>query len=585
VHDALIPLSLAKAEPFFLVSPWKPVLLLLPFIPWAWFVSKVMDKHAARFLLPREKFNLVHLIVGTAAVLVAIAVPVYGEIAFWIGFAAMCGILLADLLIFINIHNKDERVPERFRLSLVDFTKFKEAQQAKKVASALGKVELQIKSPDKSIVAAPNADTPEYGVRVSAEAMYMKGGAARATQVELAPTGKDNAFRVQMLVDGIPIAGDAVPGADALKLIDFWKSAAKLDLNERRKKQQGDITVTRADIPRKLRVSTIGSQAGPRLTLLFDPDKAVQRDAAELGLLDLQRKEVDEIVPTAGGLVLLAAPPDGGRTTTFYTVMRMHDAYTRNVQTVELDPQMSLEGVRQNKYDAAADGPEYATLVRSILRRDPDVLGIAELPDAQTAKEIARADLERCRVYVSARGDSALQALQGWYKLVGDPDLASKQLKAVLAQRLIRKLCNNCKSPYTPSPDMLKKLGLPADQVKQLYKKGGQVQVKDKVQTCPSCDGGGYFGQEGIYEIFTIGAAERALIKSGDWNGLKLELRKRKLPTIQQAALRKALDGITSIEEVLRVTAEAPATPATPAAASAPAAGGAAPPAPQPAKG
>jgi type II secretory ATPase GspE/PulE/Tfp pilus assembly ATPase PilB-like protein len=274
--------------------------------------------------------------------------------------------------------------------------------------------------------------------------------------------------------------------------------------------------------------------------------------------------------------VLVAAPADGGRTTTFYTVIRMHDAYTSNVQTIEMDPQATLEGVKQNKFDQYAEGPEYGTTVRSLLRRDPDVLGVAELPDANTAKEAAKADFDRCRIYVCVKADNAQQALQGWVKLVGDPELAAKGLRGVISQKLLRKLCNNCKAGYAPTPDMLKKLGLPEGGVKQLFKKGGQVMVKDKVQTCPACDGGGYFGQEGAFEVVTLTDGDRSLIKAGDWNGLKLELRKRKVPTLQQAALRKAVDGITSVEEVIRVTTEqaapAPAPAAAPAAAPAPAA-------------
>src|SRR5205085_10140609 len=120
-----------------------------------------------------------------------------------------------------------------------------------------------------------------------------------------------------------------------------------------------------------------------------------------------------------GGVVLLAAPADGGRTTTLYSVLKMHDAYTSNVQTVEMEPQDSLEGVRQNPFEAAGEGPEYSTFVRSILRRDPQVVGIAEMPDEQTAKEIARVDTERTRIYLSLRTDNVMTALQAWATAVG----------------------------------------------------------------------------------------------------------------------------------------------------------------------
>ncbi|MFN7316527.1 MAG: GspE/PulE family protein [Phycisphaerae bacterium] len=572
INPASSFLTLAQqGQPYLLMSWWKPLVLLVPFFVWAWYVSTVLDKHARRFLLPREKFNTIHLVVGLAAVLLSIAMPLYGIGAFLLGLAILVILLAADILIFMSVHNKDERVPEKFRLSLFDFSSMREAKAAKAAASAQGKVELQLQRPDKSMVTTPNAETPEYAVRVAAETLYMRAIAGRGTQLEIAPTGKDNTYRPMWLVDGMPVGGDVMQGADAMKIMDFWKDAAKLDLAERRKKISADVLVIKEDRKRKVRITSLGTAQGMRLQLLFDPEAAVKRDLKELGLLDQQREEIAELVK-GKGVVLVAAPADGGRTTTFYTVIRMHDAYTTNVQTMEMEPQGTLEGVRQNKYEQTGDGPEYSTTVRSILRRDPDVLGVAELPDAQTAKEITKADLDRARVYVSVRANSATEALQGWVKLVGDVDAATKQLKGVISQKLLRKLCGNCKQAYQPTPEMVKKLGLPDGSVKQLFKKGGQVMVKDKVQECGACNGVGYMGQEAIFEVITLTDGDRQLLKAGDLAALKLELRKRKVPTLQQSALRKALDGITSVDEVIRVTTDAPATPTAPAAGAAPAA-------------
>lgn len=556
-------LTLAQTgTPFVLVGWWKAVVLLIPLGLWAWYISKVLDKHAARFQLPREKYNTIHLVVGTLAFLGVLFIPLTGIVSFIAALATLTVVLLGEVLYFIKVHNDDKRVPEKFQLSLVDFSKFREASDAKKKAGQQGKVELTIRGADKQALTPPNSDTPEYAVRVASEKLYIDAGIARGSQVELVPVppaaGQPvTQYRVQTLIDGIPTGGEALPAADAVRIIDFWKGAAKLDLGERRKRISGDLTIERADLKRKVRVISQGGSSGQRLMLLFDPDKAAMRELGELGLLDQQKSDLETLTKSGPGLVLVAAPPDGGRTTTFYTIIRMHDAYTSDVQTIELEPQMVLEGVKTTKYEQVADGPEFSTTMRSILRRDPSVLGVAEVPDANTAKEIAKADLDRIRVYACVKADSAVSALQGWVKLVGDADVASKRLSGVVAQKLVRKLCNNCKVAYQPNADMLKKLGLPADQVKQLFKKGGQVMVKDKTETCPQCGGIGYFGQEGIFEVDVLTDTDRQLIRSGDWNSLKLELRKRKLPTLQQAALRKALDGVTSIEEVLRVTTEA----------------------------
>jgi type II secretory ATPase GspE/PulE/Tfp pilus assembly ATPase PilB-like protein len=566
--------QLILGEGLFLVSFWKPIILLVPFVGWAYVISRIYDKHAFRFHLNRTVWNAIHLTVGLVAFLAALLMPIRGEAAFWVGLGVFILILAADLVAYAMVANRDERVPEEFHIKFDQFfKKMAEAREVKAAAKRQGKVELVIRGMDKKELAAPEGQTPEFELRVAAEALVLRAMEVRASQADVGPSGKDSTYQVSYLVDGVRQPGDTLPAASAIKIIDFWKSAAKLDLADRRRKLTGDLNVERGPDRAKVRLVTMGASGGMRLSMIFDPEKAVRRKVEGLGLLDNQMAELKAIVEDGKGVVLLAAPSDMGRTTTFYSVMRMHDAYTTNVQSVEMDPQDSLEGVRQNPYEQAGEGPEYSTFVRSILRRDPQVVGVAEMPDESTAREIVRADLERTRVYLSLRTDNAITALQAWVKAVGEPDAAAKALAGVMAQKLLRKLCVNCRVAYQPSPDMVKKLGVKPEQARQLFKKGGQVLIKNKPEVCPVCRGIGYVGQEGIFEIFRIGKGERELIRAGNWAGLKAEFRKRNLPTVQQSALVKALSGVTSVEELLRVTTEAKAD-SRPAARPAP--GGAA---------
>lgn len=550
------PMTLTLSAAATLVSWWKALILFVPILPWAWVVSTVFDKHAARFYMPREKHGLIHLTVGTLAFFGGLLLPVKNEWTFLLSFVVMCVVLGGHLLIYMAIVNRNDQVPEGAKLKL-DFSKL--GKREKKVKTKAGKVELAIRGPDKQIVVAPAAETPEYELRVAAEQMFIKALDGRATRVELAPISKEQ-YALSMTVDGLKAQGQTYAPADASKLIDFWKSAAKLDLNERRKKLQGDLNIERGIDKKKARIISSGTQAGQRMTMLFDPEGAVRRNFEDLGLVAPQDEHLRGLITDVkGGIVVVASPATQGRTTTFYSVIKLHDAYTQNVQTVEHEIVDSIEGVKQNKFDPAAEGAEHSTLVRSILRRDPDVVGVSELTDEATAKEVCRADLERSRVYVGVAADGALKALALWTKTVGDPEAATKSLSGVVASKLVRKLCVNCKVAYPPTADMLKKLGLPADKVKQLYKKGGQVLIKNKPEVCPICQGSGYVGVEGIFEVYPIGPAERELVKAGNLNGLRAELRKKGNLSFQQAALRKAVDGITSVEEVMRVTADAPA--------------------------
>lgn len=550
------------ASGFFLLSFWKPILLLLPLVPWALVVSKVLDKHAARFYLPRRQWNLAHMVVGVVAFSAAVLMPIAGEAAIWVGLLVMIVLLVADVVVFATITNKDEKVPEEHRLKL-DFSKLAEARAKSAAAKKAGKAELVVRSPDKAVVVVPATDTPEFETRVAAEQFLLRALDARASIADLGPTGRDGTYGESFLVDGVRQAGQTMPQQQAISIIDFWKGVAKLDLADRRRKLTGDITVERGDSKKKVRLTSIGVQGGMKLSALFDPEGAVRRKAEQLGLLEPQAAELKSIIEEQKGIVVMAGPAHMGRTTTLYSIVRMHDVYTRNVQTIEIEQQDELEGVRQNKWDPQAEGPEFGTLVRSILRRDPDVVALAEVPDEATAKEVMRADSERVRVFVSFKGDGAIGGLQQWLKVAGDPDAAAKALTGAIGHKLIRKLCTVCRQAYVPQAEMLKKLGLPADKVKQLYKKGGVVLIKNKEEPCPACKGIGYVGQEGIFEVFKLGEAERSLIKAGDWNGLRAELRKRQLPTIQTVALRKAVEGVTSVEEVTRVAVEGAAAPAS----------------------
>ena len=553
------------SQAFMLVSLWKPILLFAPFIAWAWVIATHLDKHAQRFFLGAEKWNAIHIIMGAAALALVLFIPLGGIAGFAGAFVGSIIILGVDILIYVSIANKDERVPEAGRLS-IDMSDVAEKREAKKQAKQLGSSELLIVGADKMKVMPPSKESPDLAVRIAAEQIVIKAIELRASQVDILPAS-ESAYAASMLIDGVRQKGDAIAAADAIKIIDFWKKCAKLDVEDRRRKLTGKISVSWGEgtTSTDVKISTSGTKGGMRMTMIFNPSQAVRRKPKDLGLLDPQLKLLKEwaqLGPKAGGVVLVAGQPDGGRTTTLYSLLKLHDAYTSNIQTIEFEMEDAIEGVKQIIWDASAEGPDFATTVRSSLRRDPDIVGICELQDVETAKNVANADLERTRVYLSLKADDALTAIQTYIKAVGDPKLAAQGLRGVVAHKLVRKLCENCKVPYQPSGDMLKKLGLPADKVGELFKKGGQVLVRNKPEQCTLCNGLGYLGQTGVFAVYEIGDEERALIAEGNLQGLRSALRKSGLPSIQQSALRKAVEGVTSIEEVTRITA-----PKKPAAA------------------
>ncbi len=564
------PFFVVASDGFMLVSLWKPLVFLALLSGWAWIISKRFDKHSAKFFLPRQNWNAFHLTMGTVATLVGFFIPIAGIAGFLAGLGAMALLLAADLFVYAYVTAKDERVPAEHRIRLVNLLGGTVKEQVKEdpALKAQGKVKLKITGADKQMLLAPAANAPEYAVRTAAEEVLVKALQARASQVELVP-GSNGQYEAQMLVDSVKSTGGQLPPADAVKVMDFWKSAAKLDLADRRRKLVGLVTVEQGTDKKLVRITSSGGQGGMKLQLLIDPEGQVRRKADALGFLEEQLQVLGEITRGNKGLVLLAGLPDGGRTSLLYGVLGMHDAYTQTVQTMEMEQQATLEGVRHQQFDPSIEGADYATQTRSMLRRDPNVMGIGEIPDAATAKEIAKADYQRVRIYAVLRAGSAMEAVDGWVKAVGEPASAGKHLQFVVAGRLIRKLCTNCRVPYPASPELLAKLGVGAGAgaPQQLYKKGGQVLVKNKPETCPLCQGVGYYEQSGIFEILPIGDEERELIVAGNIPGLRAAMKKRGIMTIQQAAIRKALSGATSVEEVMRVTTAQPgAAPAAQAA-------------------
>lgn len=538
------PLTLAAG--LFLVSFWKPVLVVIAVAAWAWVISTIYDKDAARWYFKRQAWNVGHMFAGIIAVGIVLAAP----LSFFITFPLMILVLAIDLGAYAYLRNRDSRVPEKHRWSL-DFDKMAASRETKKSRKTAKGIMMSFESPS-GRMPSPQPETPQYEIRVAAESLLSATIELRGSQLDITPIRKD-AYGATCLVDGLRTPIEQIPAQQAVAIIDFFKVAAGLDTEDRRRKLTGNMKFGIGQTATTdARVTTKGTSSGVTMSLLIDPESQVQRRVEEFGLQPNQLEELKKIVEDGTGVVLLAAPPDNGRTSTMYAMVKAHDAYTSNVQTIELEPQAPIEGVRLNHYDPQEDGAEFSTLVRSILRRDPDVVAIAELPDEETAKTIARADHEHTRTYVSIRADSALAAIQMFCRAVGDQELAAKSIRGVVAQRMLRRLSENAKIPFQPTPEMLKKLGLPAE-VKTLYRTEGKVLIKDKLEPDPVSGGTGYFGQVGAFAVHFIDDEARKLIAANDMTGLRALFRQRKQPTINTSAMQLVVKGETSVEEVLRV--------------------------------
>jgi type II secretory ATPase GspE/PulE/Tfp pilus assembly ATPase PilB-like protein len=183
---------------------------------------------------------------------------------------------------------------------------------------------------------------------------------------------------------------------------------------------------------------------------------------------------------------------------------------------------------------------------------------VADCPDRDTARLIAMAAADRKRIYLGMSAKSCLESLKRYMTLVGDHELAAKPLRALISQRLVRILCENCREPYKPDPEMLRKANLPADRIEAFYKAVGTVPDKDgNPVTCPICQGTGYVGRTGVFELLVITDEMREALSRGELAKVKTIARKSKPPMLylQEEGLRKVMSGTTSMKEFLRAVA------------------------------
>lgn len=548
-----MPTLLADATTAFLMNPVKPILLVLTFAPWAWLVSSRLEKDARYFHLNSTGWNSAFLAGGFLALLVFLFVPI-----FWIGWPAAILILLAPILIYWKVRNA--AVPEKHRFSFSDMS-MSDRMEAKRQAKAARDVVLTFFTHEKVKVPVPSKEEPAFMTHLAAEELLGPAMESRASSVELAVNRQGAASG--RTVDGIRYKQDTLAVEDAMKVVDFVKDLAGMDVSDRRRRQRGTFRVSGPSGQPEMTVTTAGSSNGLNLRVEIDRPKQLSRPFDLLGMLPVQVKRFDPLLEedTRHGIVLVGAPAGQGLRTSIYSLMSRHDAYTSNIKSFERDIELRLDGVDHVEFEEGPEAPPYAEQLRSILRRDPDIVQCGFVQDKETAEVCIGPGMEGPLLYVPMRASSIGEMIQQWVKLVGDHKEAAKSLQVVSNQRLLRTLCPRCRQAYAPPAEQLAKLGIPGDKVQQLFRPGGQIMEKNKPEPCPVCRGTGYLGQTAVFEVLKLDRDMRKMLSTGDLKGVLAHARRNKMVKMQEAALAKVVAGDTSLEEVARITA-APKTAA-----------------------
>ncbi len=373
----------------------------------------------------------------------------------------------------------------------------------------------------------------------------------RASEADISPGAQQDAV-VRFIVDGVLSVQPSLSLADSDMLIQSIKPLAGLDAEERRRPQEGLLSLDFFGNQVEVGVTTTGSTGGQRMQFRT-MHEALRTKLDELGMTDNILKSARAICNADSGMILVAGRKGSGVTSTLYSLLRCMDAYTKRLVTLEAKTARDMENVTQTVYGDPKKLPEMLT---AAIRRDPDVIMVDACPDAQTAALLAEASASKLVVLGVGAADT-FTAMALWLKACGDAKKAVTNLRGIFCQALIRNLCPACRQPYRPDPDFLAKANMASSQIERFYRPpdAGRVDEEGNPIVCPSCQGTGYVGRTGVFELLEVTDEIRQLVvEKAQLAQIKAACRKNGMQYLQENALAKVIDGMTSIQEVIRVT-------------------------------
>ncbi|NOR69834.1 MAG: type II secretion system ATPase GspE [Methylomarinum sp.] len=370
----------------------------------------------------------------------------------------------------------------------------------------------------------------------------------KASDIHIEPF--EQTLKVRLRVDGVLQDIEAPPVASTAAVLSRIKIMAKLNIAERRLPQDGRIKLQMLGKELDLRVSTIPTMYGESVVIrLLDKENTVL-DFAALGFTGKHTQQFMEVLKKPHGIILITGPTGSGKSTSLYTALTQLNTAERKIITVEDPVEYQLEGVNQIQAKPQI-GLTFAVALRSIVRQDPDVIMIGEMRDLETAKIAVQSALTGHLVLSTLHTNDAAGGITRLLDMGLEEYLLSSTVNGILAQRLVRKLCPDCKAPYRAPDSVITEMNLKkftdSDDI-QLYKAVG----------CSACGGIGYKGRQAIIEFLAMSDNIRKLIMSHEEAGaIQKQAILDGMSTIYEDGLLKAVQGITTLEEVLRVTTEA----------------------------
>ena len=356
----------------------------------------------------------------------------------------------------------------------------------------------------------------------------------------------EDEFKMRYRIDGVLYEMVPPPKYVALAIASRIKVMANLDIAERRLPQDGRIELQLKGVPIDLRVSVLPTMFGESVVLRVLDRSNIQLNITKIGMGDDDLETFRQLIHKPNGIIINTGPTGSGKTTTLYSALQELNSPEVKILTSEDPVEYDIDGLIQVQIRPEV-GLTFARALRSFLRQDPDVILVGEIRDLETAQISVQASLTGHLVFTTLHTNDAPSAIARLLDLGLDPFLVTATLEAIVAQRLVRRICANCKTEYHPSEEQLMELALrPEDVGDRLFYYG---------KGCDYCNNTGYRGRLGIFEIMTIDETLRELIMNRSSTAvIRREAIKRGMGTLRDTGLKAIYDGITTLDEVVKET-------------------------------
>lgn len=530
-------------------SYFKLFYLVGLFLVWVW-TAKWIDEDAGSLKVRQELWNGVVLVAGVVGFMLALCCP-----NFLLAFLVMTSGYAVPMAVYVNERN--QRVPESGKVLTPRHLKSVAMRTLARMGVNLGGKHSvsHVGGPPIRLIGKQGKGAGEVdrsrqvenskGYMAAKELLY-DAIMRRSTDVHLEP--KEDETSVRLRIDGVMYPAEPFDRSTGDAIVNIFKVLSAMDITERRKAQDGSFRAEMEGREIDFRVASQGLQIGEKMVLRILDQSASVKTLEDLGMRKQLFDSIASIVQQPHGMFVVCGPTGAGKSTTLYAALRQIDAYESNIITVEDPVEYKMENVTQIEINTKA-GQTFATALRSILRQDPDVVMIGEMRDGETAKIACQAANTGHMVFSTVHANDSITALSRLIDLGVEPFLLADSISAILAQRLVRKLCVDCKEAYKPSIDDIQKAGLPPEKVDKFFRP-----PKKPEGTCPTCNGLGFLGRIGVYELFVVTDRVRDMVREKQsMTTVKAEARKGGMLYMKEEGLRLVVKGITSLDELLRV--------------------------------